>query len=85
MRWDFRDMTPADSALLASPENASAGSGAGAPDQINFAGHQRQIEDMVLSLRNGTPLLIDGSQARNTVVLVRALYESAASGLPVIL
>ena len=83
VRWDFREMTPADSALLASPDNASAGSGAGAPDQIDFTGHQRQIEDMVLSLRNGTPLLIDGSQARNTVVLVRALYESAESGLPV--
>ena len=83
VRWDFRDMTPADSALLASPDNASSGSGAGAPDQIDFAGHRQQIEDMVLSLRNGTPLLIDGAQARNTVVLVRALYESAESGLPV--
>ena len=38
---------------------------------------------MVRSLRDGTPLLIDGKQARNTVVLVRALYESAESGLPV--
>ena len=83
VRWDFRDMTPADSALLASPDNASAGSGAGAPDQIDFSGHQQQIEDMVRSLRDGTPLLIDGAQARNTVVLVRALYESAESGLPV--
>ena len=83
VRWDFRDPTPADDALLSSPENASSGSGAGAPDQIDFTGHQRQIEDMVRSLRDGTPLLIDGAQARNTVVLVRALYESAESGLPV--
>ncbi len=83
VRWDFRDPTPADAALLGSPDNASSASGAGAPDQINFAGHQRQIEDMVLSLRNGTPLLIDGAQARNTVVLVRALYASADSGQPV--
>ena len=83
VRWDFRDPTPADAALLNAPENAASGSGAGAPDQINIEGHQRQIEDMVLSLRNGTPLLIDGTEARNTVVLVRALYESANSGLPV--
>lgn len=83
VRWDFREPSPADAALLNSPANASSGSGASAPDQINFEGHQRQIEDMVLSLRNGTPLLIDGAQARNTVVLVRALYESAESGLPV--
>ncbi|MBS1227099.1 MAG: oxidoreductase domain protein [Proteobacteria bacterium] len=85
VRWDFRDATPADAELLASPDNASSGSGAGAPDQIDFSGHQRQIEDMVRSLRNGTPLLIDGVQARNTVVLVRALYQSAESGLPVML
>ncbi len=83
VRWDFREPSPADAALLSSPENASSGSGASAPDQINFEGHQRQIEDMVLSLRNGTPLLVDGAQARNTVALVRALYESAESGLPV--
>ena len=83
VRWDFRHPTPADADLLGAPDNASSGSGAGAPDQINFEGHQRQIEDMVLSLRNGTPLLIDGAQARNTVVLVRALYASAESGLPV--
>ena len=83
VRWDFRDPTSADDALLSSPENAACGSGASAPEQIDFTGHQRQIEDMVRSLRDGTPLLIDGKQARNTVVLVRALYESAESGLPV--
>ncbi len=80
VRWDFRHPTPADDALLGAPDNASSGSGAGAPDQINFDGHLRQIEDMVLSLRNGTPLLIDGAQARNTVALVRAIYASAESG-----
>jgi predicted dehydrogenase len=40
-------------------------------------------EDMVLSSRNGTPLLVEGAQARNTVAVVRALYESAERGLPV--
>ena len=83
VRWEFREPTEADAALLAGAATTSSGSGAGAPDQISFEGHQRQIEDMVLSLRQGTPLLIDGAQARNTVVLVRALYESAERGQPV--
>lgn len=83
VRWKFREPTAADAALLASAEIASSASGAGAPDEINFEGHQRQIEDMVLSLRNGTPLLVDGAQARNTVAVVRAIYESAERGLPV--
>jgi hypothetical protein len=38
---------------------------------------------MVRSWRDGTPLLIDGTQARNTVAFVRALYESAERGVPV--
>jgi len=68
---------------LASAHNLSAGSGAGAPDQVNFGGRQRRIEDMVRSWRDGTPLLIDGTQARNTVAFVRALSESAERGVPV--
>lgn len=40
----------------------------------------KQIEDTVLALRGNTPLLVDGRQARNTVALVRAIYESAERG-----
>jgi UDP-N-acetyl-2-amino-2-deoxyglucuronate dehydrogenase len=86
VRWDFRDARPEDAelrALGALGACAGGGSGAGAPDQISFAGHQKQIEDMVLALRGNTPLLIDGRQARNTVALVRAIYESAESGAAV--
>jgi len=38
---------------------------------------------MVIDLRGNTPLLIDSRQARNTVALVRALYESAETGVAV--
>ena len=54
-----------------------------APDQISFEGHQKQIEDMVIDLRGNTPLLIDDRKARNTVALVRELYESAETGVAV--
>jgi predicted dehydrogenase len=83
VRWEFRDARDEDAQLRALGAGEATASGAGAPDQISFAGHQRQIEDMVLALRANTPLLIDGRQARNTVALVCALYESAARGLPV--
>jgi UDP-N-acetyl-2-amino-2-deoxyglucuronate dehydrogenase len=82
VRWDFRDARPEDEKWLALGAG-SAASGAGAPDQISIAGHQRQIEDMVLALRGDTPLLIDGDQARNAVALVRAIYESAERGVAV--
>ena len=83
VRWDFRDERPEDAELRARGASAGAGSGAAAPDQISFEGHQKQIEDMVLALRGNTPLLVDGRQARNTVALVRAIYESAESGVVV--
>lgn len=80
VRWDFRDATSEDAQLL--PTDGKITAGASAPE-IGFAGHQRQIEDMILALRNGTPLLVDGSEARNSVELVCALYESAERGIPV--
>jgi len=83
VRWDFLESRPEDAELRALGAGEVSASGAGSPDQISFAGHQKQIEDMVLALRGNTPLLIDGRQARNTVALVRALYESAERGLAV--
>lgn len=83
VHWEFREARDEDAALLASSATSASGSGAGAPDQISFAGHQLQIEDMVRALRHDTPLEIEGRQARNTVALVRAVYESAECGLPV--
>jgi predicted dehydrogenase len=80
VRWDFRDATEEDAQLLASGDKAAAG--ANTPE-IGFAGHQRQIEDMILAVRNGTPLLVGGKEARNSVELVCALYQSAESGMQV--
>ena len=49
-----------------------------------WAGWQtRQIQDLVHHLREGQPLGIDGPEARKAVSLIRALYESAETGLPV--
>jgi UDP-N-acetyl-2-amino-2-deoxyglucuronate dehydrogenase len=83
VRWDFRETCAEDSQLLALAASESTASGSGSPEQISFAGHQRQIEDMVLALRGNTGLLIEGAQARNAVALVRAIYESAERGVPV--
>ncbi len=83
VRWDFLESRPEDAELRVLGAGEASASGAGSPDQISFAGHQKQIEDMVLALRGHTPLLIDGRQARNTVALVRALYESAERGVAV--
>jgi len=83
VRWDFRDARPEDAEILAQAAKNTASTGAGASNIIGFEGHQRQIEQMVIALRNGAPMPIGGRAARNSVALVRALYESAESGVPV--
>ncbi|MGC3965736.1 MAG: Gfo/Idh/MocA family oxidoreductase [Rhodocyclaceae bacterium] len=85
VRWEFRDATPEDVQILADASGNTGASGASAPDQISFEGHQKQIENMVLALRGQSALLVDGAQARNAVAFVRALYESADKGAPVTL
>lgn len=85
VHWAFRDARPEDVELLVHAAKDISASGANAPDQISFTNHQRQIENMVSSLRDNTPLLINGKDARNAVALVCALYESAARGVPVTL
>lgn len=38
---------------------------------------------MILAVRENKSLAVDGRQARNAVVFVQALYESAEQGRPV--
>jgi UDP-N-acetyl-2-amino-2-deoxyglucuronate dehydrogenase len=85
VRWDFIDERPEDLETRARFANQQAASGAGAPDEINFDGHQKQIEQMADAIRTGQPLPMDVAEARNTVALVCAIYDSARSGRPVVL
>ena len=82
LKWEFEETREEDAELLATTTTESA-SGAGSPTQISHKGHLVQIEDMVLALQNDKPLLVDGTQARNTVAVVQAFYESAKTGTPV--
>lgn len=83
LRWEFATAEPGDAELLERSRLMSGASGAGAPDQIDFTGHQRQVEEMADAVRNAGPLMIDVAEARDTVALVRAIYQSAEQGAPV--
>jgi len=50
---------------------------------IKFEGHLRQIQDFIDGIRERRPFFIEGVEARKAVALVRAIYDSAASGHPV--
>jgi predicted dehydrogenase len=47
---------------------------------IKFEGHLRQIQDFIDGIRDKRPFFIEGREARNAVALVRAIYDSAATG-----
>ena len=82
-RWEFRESQPGDEAIRAAKPNAALGSGASRPDAISIVGHQRQLQDLTDALRAGRAPALDGHEGRKAVALVRALYASAASGVPV--
>lgn len=82
-RWDFARAEPGDEAIRAAKLDPTLGSGAGAPNAISFAGHLRQIQDLIDALRENRPLAIEGREGRKAVALVHALYTSAASGMAV--
>jgi len=82
-RWEFREPRPEDERIRATRESSSMGSGAAAPMAIKFEGHLRQIQDFIDGIRERRPFLVEGHEARKAVALVRAMYDSAASGKPV--
>lgn len=79
-RWEFRDKADGDEGILAGKDSAALGSGASAPNAIGYLGHQRQLQDFVDAIRDHRAPVIDGSEGRKAVALVRALYASADLG-----
>ncbi len=81
-KWEFRVEQPGDAEIRNPPRRAEMGSGAAAPMNINVEGHLRQIQDFIDGIREKRPFFIEGAEARKAVALVRAVYESAATGKP---
>lgn len=81
IKWQFEQETSDDKLIInaMSRGNVSHG-GVSNPADINFKGHQRQIEDMIHSIETGDKPLVDGVEGRKSVAIVLAIYESARSG-----
>ncbi len=82
-RWEFRETRPEDDAVRAAGAANALGSGASDPGAISYEGHRRQLQDLVDALRENRPPTLDGREGRKAVALIRALYASAESGVPV--
>lgn len=79
--WDFKEELPEDAGILSTlMQGAEKGLGANDPKAINFYGHQRTFEDLVVAIEQDTVPAVDGLEARKAVAVIRAIYESAQNG-----
>jgi predicted dehydrogenase len=79
-RWDFADPQPEDEQIRSATDAGAIGGGAADPRAISTEGHRRLIEDLVGALREGRAPMIPGAEARKSVALALAIYESARQG-----
>lgn len=54
--------------------------GASDPAAISFRGHQRQIEDMIQSIKTGRDPAITAEEGKKSVAIIEGIYASAKSG-----
>lgn len=76
--WDFKDEKPEDSEIHSNlMKGQEAGLGANDPTAINTYQHQRNFEEVVNSISDGREPSTSATEARKSVELISAIYESA--------
>lgn len=80
--WEFQDETEEDERIRAELMIGSGVKGLGAndPSAIDFGGHQRNFQNVVDAIQQGSAPLVDGAEARKAVALINAIYQSAQNG-----
>ena len=79
--WDFMHETPEDLEIQRTlMSGQAAGLGANDPTAISFGQHQRNFEEVVSAIREGREPSTSATEARKSVALIRAIYESASHG-----
>jgi predicted dehydrogenase len=79
--WDFMHETDGDEAIRSQfMQGADAGLGANDPTAINFYQHQRNFEEVVSAIQAGREPSTGASEARKSVELIQAIYQSAQNG-----
>ena len=76
--WDFMNEKPEDSEIKNTlMKGQEAGLGANDPTAINSYQHQRNFEEVVQAIAEGREPSTNASEARKSVELISAIYESA--------
>jgi predicted dehydrogenase len=82
--WEFQVKIPSDSEIHAAMA-ATGGFKAGASDPrgITHIGHRDQLSDFLQAIDEGRSAFVDGREGRKAVEIIRAIYHSSKTGLPV--
>ena len=79
--WDFMHETPGDDEIRARLMKGSAvGLGANDPAAIGFLQHQRNFEEIVRAIDEGREPSTSAGEARRSIELIEAIYQSARNG-----
>jgi predicted dehydrogenase len=77
--WAFAEALPEDEAVRSNFGQAGT-SGAADPMAIQYANHARCIAKFLAALETGTPFSVDGREARKSVEILEAVYQSQEEG-----
>jgi predicted dehydrogenase len=81
LRWDFKKPIPEDEAIRQKfSQKVGASGGSSNPAAISHIYHARQLADFAQAIRGQRKPLVDGREGRKAVALIRAIYDSAATG-----
>ena len=76
--WEFMNEQPIDAEIQTKyMKGAGVGLGAKDPSTISFGQHQRNFEEVVQAISEGREPTTSASEARKSVALIQAIYESA--------
>jgi predicted dehydrogenase len=79
--WDFMHESEEDESIRAQfMQGAATGLGANDPTAIDFHQHQRNFEEVVTAIQEGREPSTSASEARKSVELIQAIYQSAQNG-----
>lgn len=79
--WDFKNALPHDEGIRKTlMRGDEAALGANDPKAIGYLQHQRNFEEIVSAIRAGREPETSAAEARKSVALIEAIYQSAAAG-----
>ncbi|MYC62676.1 MAG: Gfo/Idh/MocA family oxidoreductase [Caldilineaceae bacterium SB0661_bin_34] len=80
--WQLADADDEEEAAMLSLE-AGTGSGSQDPAGIGSENHRQQILDLIEAIHGDRAPAVAGDEGRKSVEIVRAIYRSATTGMPV--